>query len=61
MMSPAPKDIQITLRLPGELAQLLDQHAERTRTNRSWVIRDALHQYFSRPGENSGNNGPNKA
>jgi len=46
-MSSTPKDIQITLRIPGELAQRLDQHAERTRTNRSWVIREALHHFFA--------------
>jgi predicted transcriptional regulator len=46
-MSSNPKDIQITLRIPGDLAQRLDQHAERTRTNRSWVIREALHHFFT--------------
>lgn len=51
-MSPSPKDIQITLRIPGELAQLLDKHAERTRTNRSWVIREALHHFFAAAASN---------
>ena len=51
-MSPSPKDIQITLRIPGELAQLLDKHAERTRTNRSWVIREALHHFFTSAANN---------
>ncbi|MCA8937306.1 MAG: CopG family transcriptional regulator [Planctomycetes bacterium] len=45
-MATAPKEVQITFRIPAELAELLDSHAERTRSNRSWVIRDALHQYF---------------
>jgi hypothetical protein len=40
------KEVQITLRIPGELAKALDKHAESTRTTRSWVIRDALHRYF---------------
>ena len=47
LMTPSPpKEVQITLRIPGELARLLDDQAEATRTNRSWVIRDALHKYF---------------
>ncbi|MCA8911842.1 MAG: CopG family transcriptional regulator [Planctomycetes bacterium] len=45
-MATAPKEVQVTFRIPGELAEMLDQHVERTRTNRSWVIRDALHRYF---------------
>lgn len=45
-MTTAPKEVQVTFRIPGELAEMLDQHVERTRTNRSWVIRDALHRYF---------------
>jgi predicted transcriptional regulator len=47
----APKEVQITLRIPGELARLLDAQALSTRTNRSWVIRDALHKYFERQAE----------
>jgi len=61
-MSPSAKDIQITLRIPGELAQQLDKHAERTRTNRSWVIREALHHFFASATNNHGatNNVPNQ-
>jgi predicted transcriptional regulator len=45
-MATNPKEVQITLRIPGELAKALDKQADRTRTTRSWVIRDALHRYF---------------
>lgn len=41
-----PKEVQITLRIPGELAKALDKQAVHTRTTRSWVIREALHRYF---------------
>ncbi|MCA8914731.1 MAG: CopG family transcriptional regulator [Planctomycetes bacterium] len=46
MTPPPPKEVQITLRIPSELARMLDDQAEATRTNRSWVIRDAIHKYF---------------
>jgi predicted transcriptional regulator len=52
------KEVQITLRIPAELARALDKHAESTRTTRSWVIRDALHQYVE--GLNSSNVGGQK-
>lgn len=48
------KEVQITLRIPGELAKALDKHAESTRTTRSWVIRDALHRYFDGGNGNDG-------
>jgi metal-responsive CopG/Arc/MetJ family transcriptional regulator len=56
-MATDPKEVQITLRIPGELAKALDKHADRTRTTRSWVIRDALHRYFD--GINGTNGNPN--
>jgi hypothetical protein len=40
------KEVQITLRISGELAKALDKHADSTRSTRSWVIRDALFRYF---------------
>jgi metal-responsive CopG/Arc/MetJ family transcriptional regulator len=54
-MATAPKEVQVTFRIPGELAEMLDQHVERTRTNRSWVIRDALHRYFDGMNHENGN------
>lgn len=54
-MATKPKEVQITLRIPGELANALDKQADQTRTTRSWVIRDALHRYFE------GLNGQNTA
>jgi metal-responsive CopG/Arc/MetJ family transcriptional regulator len=56
-MAIKPKEVQITLRIPGELAKALDKHAEGTRTTRSWVIRDALHRYFDGINGNSSGNG----
>jgi hypothetical protein len=58
-MATNPKEVQITLRIPGELAKALDKHADRTRTTRSWVIRDALHRYFDTlNGQGSSNGNP---
>jgi predicted transcriptional regulator len=51
------KEVQITLRIPGELARALDKHADSTRTTRSWVIRDALHRYFDGVNGNANGNG----
>lgn len=45
-MASSRKEIQINLRVPAELADMIDSEARRTRTNRSWVIREALHDYF---------------
>jgi predicted transcriptional regulator len=45
-MPSSRKEIQINLRVPSDMAELIDQEAKRTRTNRSWVIREALHNYF---------------
>lgn len=45
-MASQRKDVQINLRVPPELAEMLDREARKTRTNRSWVIREALHRYF---------------
>jgi predicted transcriptional regulator len=58
-MATNPKEVQITLRIPGELAKALDKHAAGTRTTRSWVIRDALFRYFEGlNGQNSPNGNP---
>ena len=45
-MASQRKDVQINLRVPPELAEMLDREARKTRTNRSWVIREALHRYL---------------
>jgi predicted transcriptional regulator len=60
-MATKPKEVQITLRIPGELARALDKHADNTRTTRSWVIRDALHRYFEGVNSNGNGNGGNKS
>jgi predicted transcriptional regulator len=53
-MASKRKDIQINLRVPPELADLLDREASKTRTNRSWVIREALHRYFNHNSQHDG-------
>lgn len=53
-MTSQRKDVQINLRVPPELAEMLDREARKTRTNRSWVIREALHIYFNGNGAPSG-------
>ena len=45
MASPR-KDVQFNLRVPPDLAKMVDDESRKTRTNRSWVIREALHFYF---------------
>jgi predicted transcriptional regulator len=40
------KEVQFNLRVPHDLAEKVDEEARNTRTNRSWVIREALHFYF---------------
>lgn len=45
MASPR-KEVQFNLRVPPDLAEKVDEEARNTRTNRSWVIREALHFYF---------------
>lgn len=52
-MAPKRKDVQINLRVPPELADMLDREAFKTRTNRSCVIREALHRYFNGQGGES--------
>jgi predicted transcriptional regulator len=56
-MGTDPKEVQITLRIPSELAKMLEKHADRTRTTRSWVVRDALHRYFDAINGQNGKNG----
>ena len=53
-MTSNKKDVQINLRVPPDLAEMLDRAARQTRTNRSWVIREALHRYFDRDGSQNG-------
>ena len=52
-MASQRKDVQINLRVPPDLAEMLDREARKTRTNRSWVIREALHRYFDGEHRNS--------
>src|SRR5262245_34783444 len=40
-------EVRTPVRLPESLLAAIDRVAERTRTNRSWVIREALYAYLS--------------